>query len=500
LLAMILGLMLSGVQWVTFVEFARDWGVDAFSDGRSGQGFHSLRAMAGLLLPLGERSPGFAGYGGMILAGVGLFSGKKCVKWASLAILAAGLSVSGVCERLAQWKIGFSWNFAPVLMAGAGTAIAILAGMGLDFLSRAPEARASDRYMAPVMCAVVFFLMTLIVCVGYVWDRSGRLDGSAFKGSWRVHGLNWAWMALGLHAAAAGIAWGCVRVRPLWSWWTLLIAIEGIGSMALSGVLGRAPLEPGPSDALVMNRVIEAYRLQGTTLERGLDSQSLIGKQIGKIDLFAGRTLTADFTRTMEAMKQWNVDSGRTIWVEKPDSLPMPPREIFNRVNGAIETPKFVRVRNSENESRTIAVGSPVATIVGDRENGSYGIAIRGGGAGQWVLVDEAFSPGWKATEIYSNGHVLELLIYPGNGILQAIPLDDRTSGTTGGGEKSADQLKEIRNAGGQFGVWLEFAPRGWRHGRLMSLAGGALVLMITAGGLSGVGGRSEPEDRRQRP
>lgn len=493
LLAMILGLMLSGVQWVTFVEFARDWGVDAFRDGRSGRGFQSLRTLAGLFLPLGEHSSGYAGYTAMILAGVGLFSGSKCLKWAALGLLAAGLSISGIFERLIQAKIGFSWNFAPVLLAGVGTAIAILAGMGLDLLSRAPAARASDRYMAPVACAVVFFVMTLVLCGGYVLDRSGKIDLQTFKGAWGVLGARGVWMVLALHAAAAGVAWGCVRVRPMWSWWMLIIALEGVGAVTLSGVLTKGPLEPVPSDALVMNRVIEAYKQYGRALDEGLPSESPIGAQVDKVEVFPQRKLADDFQHALKLMSSVEPDAGKTLWVERPASLPAPEREIFQKKEGAnvLEKPKFVRVRNSEDENRSVALGAPIATVVGDRISGSYGVAIKGGGRGQWLLVGEVFSPGWRATQVYSSGRVLDLLIYPGNGILQAIGLDDRDNGTTGGGEKADKLLKEIQTQG-QYGVWLEFSPRGWRHGRLMSLAGAVLGLMIIAGGLSGAAGRNE--------
>jgi hypothetical protein len=139
-------------------------------------------------------------------------------------------------------------------------------------------------------------------------------------------------------------------------------------------------------------------------------------------------------------------------------------------VSDSSSSPPIVRVSRGNFGPQT------TASIIAEQPE-RIEIAIEN--AAGWLVMNDAYSPGWHARLVYLSawrgfGRSLapaygpDLLIAPAFGAIRTIP---------------------INNGYGNAQRWvIEYKPRGWRYGLIASALGGILVLILVALVLSGVG------------
>jgi len=168
------------------------------------------------------------------------------------------------------------------------------------------------------------------------------------------------------------------------------------------------------------------------------------------------------------------------FWVARNAQWADKAQEIFERLRKADEQADFdphdvvLIDREGEADSGMLRRGLPGRGVVRLEllEDSPERVRIGTEGAGGWLVLADAYAPGWRAKMSYtavSRGprrgsarertYEQELPIVPAYGAMRAVPL-------MGGAE-----------------VVFEYEPRGWKHG-LMVAGIGAIVLMLMIGGM----------------
>jgi hypothetical protein len=497
--ALLMGILLSGVQWVTYLEYLRDWGTQAFRDGRalSARG-ESVLPLLGILTPWAVEA--LAAGGSVALAAVllalrGILRGDtRSVPWLLLALVAGGLAASAWGERYAFQHLRLAWDFSPLLLAGLALALAMLAAVGLDgILARRHQSLSLERYHVVSLCAIACVVAICVLAGGCLLARQLTI------GTASLADLQPTMVPLAIHAAAVIGFWAILGLRGSGRAWAALLAAESItAAIMVNPGAAAAAFQPttAPSaidvlaarnGALVPPRVLELLGWLSRAAERGLPADAEVSRlwstsatAESSASLVRTHRLVADADAAFAAAL--SPESGpQQVVVEPLSSLPPELANLPYTANNPRQAdPPYFHLDRSERTSNS-GTGSPrIADVV---EETPERIRVRiNGGTGGWLVLARAFSPGWQARQIWSaaGGNERQLepesLVYPAYGFLQGIPLPlsgPRSRGRGGGGGGMATS--------GPYDMVVEFAPRGFRHGRLVSLAGGVAFLLAGA-------------------
>ncbi|MGA2500252.1 MAG: hypothetical protein ABSH20_21130 [Tepidisphaeraceae bacterium] len=401
LLAMIaasaLGLMLAGVQWVTWVEYVMDWTPQAFRSVFDPQGRDTTRTAVMFVLPAVVAI-------GLAFVGIGRGIGRGSISWVLLAAVAIALGLHGGSEREIARRWSLNWALMPAMLGVAVLAVAMLAAIGVGLV----------RVDASRIC------IALIASNGLVFV------------SWCHPG------------SSAG------KVRSAAS-----------------------------TPALVPPR-ISLLRATSQVLASTRPSVLPFGANAGD-----GKPPRAWIARTGQQVAS---GTAALLATTRPSLDPQTAAVIDSEL-----APEYAFLKNSEEtkylslaRSASPITGRPTVTWIDDFPDR---IRLRiNDGYGGWLVLAEPFAPGWKATFIWNvsstsagkkKEHDVEKdsLVFPAFGCLRGIPLP---AGAPQQGRRGGRDFREL----GPCEVLIEYQPRGFKHGWLVSLAGGLVVIMLLAGQL----------------
>ncbi len=408
LAATALGMMLAGVQWVTWLEYVIDWTPQAFrsvvaAEDRSGARIASMFVV-----------PAIVAIG---LASIGIVRGitRGAVAWVLFAAAAITMALHGGAERLVAHRWSLNWMLWPSLLGAATLAIAMLAAIAVgSFRSRASQ-----------------------VCVGLL-----ALNGLAYA----------IWCNPGSPATDA----------------------KSFSS----------------SSALVPPRIalLETMHNRPTTQPVAPQQQSTAGNIPERPRVRIARTSQSVASGSAAMMASTRPSFDPQIVIIDPELAPE-----YALVKNPADAPYC-----SLQRSGAAISGRPTIEWI---ENSPDRARLRiNGGYGGWLVMEEPFAPGWKARFVWNvsstsavrkKEHDIEkdALIYPAYGWARAIPLP---AAAPSQGRRPGREVREV----GPCEVVVEFRPRGFKHGWMVSLAGGLVVFMLLAGQL--IHERLEPANNRK--
>jgi hypothetical protein len=507
--AVALAILMTGAQWLTFAGYVREWGAAAFRQGRQEPLTPSATSLIGLVIPWFVKSAagaGSVGVFGIILAGFGMRHGRAAV-WAVFAVGLAALACSAAGERWVFKCLALSWDFRPILMAGVATALAVLAGFGLDrFLPRAAAAESVGHDYADIGAAGMWI------------QKPAPQEEEA----------------------------PAVRPRPTHLFWIAAVAVEGLifclamnhgtpqdkyrlpaeaGASDLLAVGDFQPLIDGSgqhvrlaagSDVLLPPRMLSLLTALGRTPAQGLEPNTPVGRLAGVTGYLTTRPTTQPVdpeAKPPVPPLAWIARSGQSV--ASATALAGAARQVRSGTSVVVDpelAPEFLDVKTVADapyvsltriDRPNTPQGSPRIPDKGIVQDSPDQVRVRiADGTGGWLVVAEPFAPGWQATQIWpgaaaggrggggggggarggARGAVAAVprdkkaeadsLIYPAYGFLQAVPLP------------ASAPRGAVSGAG--YDLLLEFSPMGWRHGRMVSAAGGMVWLLVVFGQLVG--------------
>ncbi|MFI5381081.1 MAG: hypothetical protein ACHRHE_17425 [Tepidisphaerales bacterium] len=397
LAATALGLMLAGVQWVTWAEYVIDWTPQAF---RSVSEPHVRDTVGTAIMFVFSCIMAI----GLAVVGIGRGVQRGAISWVILAAVAIALAFHSGAERMIAHRWSLNWTLMPAMLGAASLAMAMLAAIGVGSF-RADVSR---------------------ICIWLI-----VVNGSALA-IWYNHGSSTTKGGAVVDAVPA-------LVPPRIS---LLRATPQVLASTRPSVL---PLGT-PADATASRAWIARL---GQNAASG--PAALAATTRPSLDPRATAVIDQELAPEYAA-------------VQKPSDAPY------------CSLPR----------SASPVTGRPTIEWVDDSPN-RIRLHIHDGYGG-WLVLADPFAPGWKATFVWSvtsgsssnkKEHNIERdsLIFPAFGCLRGVPLPAAAPQQQRRGGRDAREL-------GPCEVLIEYKPRGFKHGWLVSLAGGLVVVMLLAGQL----------------
>ena len=394
LAAVALGLMLAGVQWVTWIEYVSDWMPYQFRSVAEPQSRNTVRLVIMFVLP------GIVAIG-LAVVGIGRGVKRGAIAWVILAVVAVVLAFHGDTQRMIARSWWSDLTLMPAMLGAASLALAMLAATGVGLLR-------------PELARICIPLMAANGLAFAVWCNPGSSAGKP---------------------AVTTAAPALVPPRIVLNQWAMRLRPSTRPSTSASALA-----EP-PSRAwtvrLGQNSVSGPAALSATTRP--------------SLDPLTTAVVDQELAPEYDAVRRPS-DAPHCVLPRKESPLTGRPS-----IQWIEDFPDHIRLRIN-------------------------------GGYGGWLILAEPIAPGWKATFLWNvsstsagkkKEHDVEKdsLIFPAFGCLQAIPLP---AGSPQGGRRGGRDGREL----GPCEVVIEFQPRGFRHGWLVSFAGGLVVFMLLAGQL----------------
>lgn len=421
------------------------------------------RWWAGLLLPYLSREGGAGGWIGtvpLLLALLGIAGGwrqKRVLLWGAMGMVALLMA-----------------RHSPSLLASAGLGLAILAGVGLEVLRRRLPAgrpvpllgRGELAPAAPWVCLLLVAVELLVFGMPYNLgvSRKRYFAGAGAIGFVQKQAVSSSEAPFRVAAGAGVLGGNTATVVGLAS-----VGGEGRILPRAAQALGEAA---GPEDAVLRLAGVRYYLALADAPSPGAEWKQVY-PEAGKAEPVVVYERSSPLPRAWIARTvspRWQATAGEALGQVRRAGFD--PRQML--VLDRQMDPIFLEVEQAQTALLRAAAPAAANATMRWLEDSPNRIRLQIQGGGGWLVLADAYADGWTATigppkqmvptgrrSSRSKASERAAMIAPAFGLFRAIPLP---------------QMPVME-------VSLEYAPRPWRHGALLSLAG--ILILAMMGGLS---------------